>query len=560
MKNVEQVLEATGKITQDAIAATAENTPSDASEDWLWKQFVAEGVVTEDEVFEALGRITGIRFLDIKKYEIPTEAVVALESSFCRENRVVPLAVKSEKDDVMFVGMDKPENLDVLDAITATTKYRPIVYIVTQTALNDAINRYYRNDEEMDKLSEVMESTATQDLEESYDDLSTNEDDEPAVRFVNMLIAQAIQDRASDIHVEPGAKNIRVRYRIDGVLHELQTASKSIQNQVISRLKVMSSIDIAEKRKPQDGRMTRSYAGRTVDIRVATLPTVWGEKMVLRILDSSETRSTIESIGMSPENERIFRNAASKSQGMILVTGPTGSGKSTTLYTTLKHISDPSVAVITVEDPVEKRIEGIDQVQINNRAGSTFSNILKSILRSDPDIIFIGEVRDEETAEIAIKASMTGHLVLSTLHTNGAPEAVSRLVDMGVEPYLVSSSVTCVVAQRLARQLCDECKTIDENPDPELLRTARFDLTEDDVLYKAVGCNVCSGTGYRGRLALTEVMEIDSYLDHLIVKGATASELRKEAEEHSGMKSLLDDGHYKIRQGLTTLEEIIRVT
>jgi type IV pilus assembly protein PilB len=380
------------------------------------------------------------------------------------------------------------------------------------------------------------------------------------VRFVNLIVSQAIQDRASDIHIEPGEHSLRVRYRIDGVLHEMQSAPKSVQNGVISRLKIMSDIDIAERRKPQDGRMSVVHGGRQIDLRVATLPTVWGEKVVMRILDNSNTSLTLRDLSLLDRNLETFQNAYSKPYGMILVTGPTGSGKSTTLYTTLNAVARPEINVITVEDPVEYRMPGINQVQVNPKAGLTFASALRSILRSDPDVVLLGEIRDHETAQIAIEAALTGHLVLSTLHTNDAPSAVTRLTEMDIEPFLVGSALDCVVAQRLARRLCDRCKA-PVSYDPEELRRLRLPVPADgepSTGFGPVGCTACSNTGYRGRLAVHEVMAVTEEIERMTVARASSADIARTAREQ-GMLTLREDGWEKVKLGLTSVDEILRV-
>lgn len=985
MKNVKEVLLETKRIPEMAIKS-AMNQMEDSES--IWRHFVSSGRVTESEVFQAFARVNRLQYLDLRTKEVSSEALALLSSSFCRREQLIPIEIKGEK---LLIGTPNPENFRAIDEISAGTYHTVVVAIVSPTELQETMDRHLRSDDEIDKLSEEIESVVGEDDDAVGDLASAGENETPVVRFVNLLIAQAIQDRASDIHVEPGEKELKVRYRIDGVLHEFQKADKSIQKGVISRLKVMSDIDIGERRKPQDGRLSAFYDGQAVDIRVVTLPTTWGEKVVMRILDHSTEKRSISSIGMSPENEAIFQKAISKSHGMILVTGPTGSGKalslntkiptpdgfttmkniqpgdkviggngkthsvtsvseiiensemyevvfnnggdkvtadadhqwlvsikddcnnnlsniekkeqakekylkahqvatkimalslefteefgcrtveeifdilykenieyysiseeirqdlhmtdvynvkglrdsdivieypiglslqslakrikerhlisevngnsvirmttremrdsglmagknsrfykfavpinkpikfsekslsvdpyvlgsyfgfvnnkdmsnfaldfeeedreklvnlakivsaddfvipveylrgsfeqrlnllkgfvnassninkdrlspeilfyendkrnlaksfeqllkslginsyakfgitddddgeiyhligfandasfvemfsnleiyiktdgedfgsqydsffenreghqwnyitsiephgvapakcisvdspdftylvsedfivtsnSTTIYTALDEVASPEVNVVTVEDPVEKKIAGISQMQINNKAGMTFSNALRSILRADPDIIFLGEIRDQETAKIAVDASMTGHLVLSTLHTNGAPEAAARLSEMGVEPYLVGSSVTCVVAQRLARKICGDCKEEIET-DIELLNKVDFPY-RDAKLFKPVGCSLCSHTGYKGRIALTEIMEMTEQLEPLIIAQKTANEIRNEAEKH-GFVSLKLDGWDKVRQGLTTIEEVLRV-
>jgi type IV pilus assembly protein PilB len=377
---------------------------------------------------------------------------------------------------------------------------------------------------------------------------------------VNLLITQAIQDRASDIHLEPTEHDLRVRYRIDGVLHEVMRSPRAIQSGVISRLKIMADINIAERRIPQDGRLSVTAHGKKVDLRVATLPTVWGEKVVMRILDNSTARMDLEDLGFSPHNFGIFSKSYVKPYGMILVTGPTGSGKSTTLYATLNVVNKPEVNIITVEDPVEYRLPGINQVQVNNKAGLNFAAALRSILRSDPDIVLIGEIRDHETAQIAIEASLTGHLVLSTLHTNDAPSAIVRLTEMGIEPFLVGSAVDCVLAQRLARRLCSKCKEPYE-PTEEQLTNIGYRPRPDDpspTFYRPIGCSNCAKTGYKGRLALHEVMALSDEIERMTVERASSTAIGQVAVEQ-GMRLLREDGLLKASQGITSLDEIFRV-
>jgi type IV pilus assembly protein PilB len=381
------------------------------------------------------------------------------------------------------------------------------------------------------------------------------------VRFVNSLLERAISSRASDIHLEPSEYDLRVRLRIDGVLHEVDAVPRGIQSALISRLKIMSNLDITERRVPQNGRITMAIGGRGVDLRSATLPTVWGEKVVLRILDTGGIDLDLKKLGFSEYNYKRFSDSFRKPHGMVLVTGPTGSGKSTTLYATLTEIARPEVNVITVEDPVEYRIDGINQVQVNPKAGVTFSAVLPAILRSDPDIVLIGEIRDRSTAQIAIEAALTGHLVLSTLHTNDAPSAMTRLVEMGIEAFLVGSSIDAVMAQRLARRLCDWCKE-PYTPEPAALAAARWpleDLPAPEQLWRAVGCRSCTQTGFRGRLALNEVMPVSEEIERLTVSRASATEIGKVALAE-GMTTLHDDGLAKAAAGLTTLEEVLRVT
>jgi type IV pilus assembly protein PilB len=385
-------------------------------------------------------------------------------------------------------------------------------------------------------------------------------DEAPIVKFVNALITQAVQDRASDIHIEPQEHNLRVRYRVDGVLHEVTTQSRRVHAGVVSRLKIMADLDIAERRVPQDGRISLRVGSKGIDLRVSTLPTVYGEKVVLRILDKSSVLLQLADLGFLEDTYARYEYSFRKPYGMILVTGPTGSGKSTTLYATLNLINNPTVNIVTVEDPVEYRLPGIAQVQIHPKAGLTYAAALRSILRQDPDVVLVGEMRDHETAQIGMEAALTGHLVLSTLHTNDAPSAMSRLGEMGIDPFLVASSVDCVLAQRLARRLCASCRQPHPS-DPDELQAAGIALPSDaalPALYRAVGCGHCANTGYRGRLAVHEVLRVSEEIERTIVARASSDEIGRVAREQ-GMRTLRRDGLEKVLQGHTTMEEIARV-
>jgi type IV pilus assembly protein PilB len=430
-------------------------------------------------------------------------------------------------------------------------------------ALDRAIARWMRSDEEIDHLGQsITEAVRPEDLD-AASGVEVITDDSPVVRYVNLLVSQAIADGASDIHLEPAEHELRVRYRIDGVLHEAQSAPKSIQSQVISRVKILSEMDIAERRKPQDGRLSVTENGKTVDLRVASLPTVWGEKIVMRVLDTGSVRLDIKDLSFSPGNLGVYEQSFRKPYGMILVTGPTGSGKSTTLYATLNAIAKPEINIITIEDPVEYRMDRINQVQVNPKAGLTFATALRSILRSDPDVVLIGEIRDRETAQIAIEAALTGHLVLSTLHTNDAPSAVTRLIEMGVEPFLVGSAIDCVIAQRLVRRLCVRCR---EPYPPSEADLATMGFTGQcpgptpppPTLCRPVGCAACAHTGYRGRMALHEVMPVSKEIEALAVTRASSAEVAR-AAIGEGMTTLKSDGWDKVIHGMTSVEEVLRV-
>ncbi|TBN57851.1 type II secretion system protein GspE [Glaciihabitans arcticus] len=520
------------------------------------RSLVEKGIVTEVQLASARAAQAELPFVELLEFPVDRTAVSLVPAAMCRRYQVLPIGVIG---DILTLAMVDPGDVFAIDDVRAVSRMQVKAVVAAPGDLKTAIDRFHRADGELSDLTSALEEESSGTEMVMAGDAPI-EDDAPIVRFVNLLISQAIQDKASDIHIEPGEHEMHVRYRIDGVLHEMQSAPKAIQNGVTSRLKIMSDIDIAERRKPQDGRMSVSHGGRKIDLRVATLPTVWGEKVVMRILDNTSSSLAMENLALLPRNAEAYRNSYTKPYGMILVTGPTGSGKSTTLYTTLQTVAKPEINVITVEDPVEFRMPGINQVQVNNKAGLTFASALRSILRSDPDVVLIGEIRDHETAQIAIEASLTGHLVLSTLHTNDAPSAITRLTEMDIEPFLVGSALDSVVAQRLARRLCDRCKQA-YNHDPHELAALRFgyDISMPlPVLYRPVGCTNCSNTGYRGRIALHEVMVVSEQIERLAVTRASAAEIGRVAVSE-GMLTLRLDGWAKVQMGMTSVEEIMRV-
>jgi type IV pilus assembly protein PilB len=520
-------------------------------------QLLDEGVVTQSQLASARAAQAGLPYVELLEYPVDRIAVALVPAAMCRRHEVLPIGIAG---DYLMVAMVDPGDVFALDDVRAASKMQARAVVAERGDLRAAIDRYLRADNEISDLTTAMEEESGSKELALADSSEAHEDDAPIVRFVNLLISQGIQDKASDIHIEPGEHDMGVRYRIDGVLHEMQAAPKAIQNGVISRLKIMADIDIAERRKPQDGRMSVSHGGRKIDLRVATLPTVYGEKVVMRILDNNSSSMDLSNLNLLERNFKTFETSYRKPYGMILVTGPTGSGKSTTLYTTLHAVARPEINVITVEDPVEYRMKGINQVQVNPKAGLTFASALRSILRSDPDVVLLGEIRDHETAQIAIEASLTGHLVLSTLHTNDAPSAITRLTEMDIEPFLVGSALDCVVAQRLARRLCDRCKT-PYSHDPQALAALHIGYDPSQpvpTLFQPVGCSGCSNTGYRGRIALHEVMAVTEEIERLAVSRASSAEIGRLAREQ-GMLTLRQDGWAKAQLGHTSVEEILRV-
>jgi type IV pilus assembly protein PilB len=519
----------------------------------LGRVLVDQGVLTEAQLVAALAQQIGMRFVELADFPVDHSAIGLVSGAIARRYVVLPFGFEDGK---LLLAMADPANFLAIEDVRAVTQMEVKPCVATRTDVLGAIDRFYRADSDLEEITAILDVEEEEDLSKVREAV----EDAPIVKYVNALITQAIQDRASDIHLEPTERDLRVRYRIDGVLHEIMRSPKTIQSGVISRLKIMADINIAERRIPQDGRLSINANGKKIDLRVATLPTVWGEKIVMRILDNSTARLDLADLGFSDHNFERYSRSFIKPYGMILVTGPTGSGKSTTLYATLNILNRGEVNIITVEDPVEYRLPGVNQVQTNVKAGLTFASALRSILRSDPDIVLIGEVRDHETAQISVEAALTGHLVLSTLHTNDAPSAITRLTEMGIEPFLVGSAVDCVLAQRLARRLCAKCKE-EYVPSPEALVTARFPWNDGEplpTLFKAVGCSSCAKTGYKGRLALHEVMPMSEEIERLTVEHASAASIGRVAIEQ-GMATLRDDGMLKVLQGVTSIDEILRV-
>jgi type IV pilus assembly protein PilB len=515
-----------------------------------------QGRLHETELMQVQAAKLGLSWVDVGTVAIDPTATTRLPGDQARRYGVLPLGF-ADSELVVAVGLAQAGNIELKDDLSRITRCRIRFAVAAQEDIAARINQIFRAESE---LSDLTSTISTQEVEEATDlaGFTAVASEAPIVRFVNLLISQAITDRASDIHIEPTETDLRVRYRIDGVLHEAHRSPKSLQSGVISRLKIMADINIAERRVPQDGRLSVNHQGRKIDLRLATLPTVWGEKIVARILDNSTAAMSLNELGFSEENFARYQTAYQKPYGMILVTGPTGSGKSTTLYATLNILNRPEVNIITVEDPVEYRMAGVNQVQTNPKAGLTFAKALRSILRADPDVILIGEIRDHETAQIAVESALTGHLVLTTLHTNDAPSAIGRLIEMGIEPFLVGSAVDTILAQRLCRMLCTSCR-VPYTPTMTELAELQFPVQDGPpLLYRPVGCTQCARTGYRGRMALHEVMTVSEEIERLAVARATSDEIARVAVA-DGMTTLRDDGWLKVRRGLTSVEEILRV-
>ncbi len=498
---------------------------------------------------------------EVSELEVPSHILNSIPQEFMRKYKVVP--VKYEKGKLHVI-MLNPLNQNLVNEIRFYTKASSVIPYVAPLSTIEKIL-----DKQFPKLGDVLSQIEDTEVEIEKDEEETPieqlihaTEEAPIVKLANGLIYEAVSMGASDIHIEPFEKKVIVRYRVDGVLRIYHQLPVNIKDSLVARYKIMANLDIAEKRKPQDGRIRIKIEKRKIDLRVSTVPTVYGEKVVMRIQEAERYLNVkLEDLGFEPDDLEKFRRAIWKPWGMILVTGPTGSGKTTTLYSALMERNHPDVNIMTAEDPVEVAIPGINQVQVNERIGLTFSNVLRAFLRQDPDIILVGEIRDYETGDIAIRASLTGHLVFSTLHTNDAPTTVTRLTDMGIEPFLVGSSLILIVAQRLIRKLCPNCKQPHDIPKEALVRLGLIESPDEDiVVYKASekGCEVCNNTGYKGRTAVHEIMEIDEELRKLIIKGGTADDLRDLAVK-KGMRTLYKSGLIKVKKGITSLEEINRV-
>jgi type IV pilus assembly protein PilB len=528
------------------------------------------GYMTEKQLVDSLSQHFKVPAVDLSGMEIDEGVIKIIPADIARKYTILPV---TKTGATVTVAMIDPTNVFAMDDVKFMTGYKVEPVVASETAIRMAIDRYYGSTHAIE-LKKVMENLAEDSggdlevLEEEEDlDLATLEEESeqaPVVKLVNIILTDAIKRGASDIHIEPYEKDYRVRYRIDGLLYEMMHPPLKLKEAITSRAKIMARLDIAEKRLPQDGRIKikTKISGKTKDLdyRVSVLPTLFGEKIVMRLLDKDKLMLDMTKLGFEAESLRKFEAAILKPYGMVLVTGPTGSGKTNTLYSALQRINTPEVNIMTAEDPVEFNLAGINQVQTREQIGLNFAAALRSFLRQDPNIILVGEIRDFETAEVAIKAAMTGHLVLSTLHTNDAPSSISRLMNMGIEPFLVATSVHLIVAQRLVRRICSFCKEPMEMP-PAALTNVGFSEHEARTLklFKGRGCERCSSTGYKGRVGLYEVLEIDDELREMILSGASAFELRQKAVQ-SGMMTLRMSGLQKIRDGMTTVEEVVRET
>ncbi len=520
------------------------------------------GFIAENDLVDFLSKQYGVPSINLAEFSIDPEIIKLVPEDVARKHLAIPVDRRGAS---LIVAMSDPSNIFAIDELKFLTGLNIEVVVASEVAIEEALETYYSSQVSYDDVMEEFEDSDISfgDNEEDVNvvDLERQSGEAPVIRLVNYILLNAIKKGASDIHVEPYEKSFRVRYRIDGVLYEELNPPFKLKNAIISRLKIMSQLDIAERRLPQDGRIKLKLGkGKELDFRVSVLPTLFGEKVVLRLLDKSNLQLDMTRLGFEPEPLAEFKKAIHQPYGMVLVTGPTGSGKTTTLYSALSELNKTTENISTAEDPVEYNLPGINQVQMHEDIGLNFAAALRSFLRQDPDIIMVGEIRDYETAEIAIKAALTGHMVLSTLHTNDAPSTINRLLNMGIEPFLVTASVNLILAQRLARRICPECKTpVETNPQALIdMGVAPEDATKAQI-YKGVGCRHCNNTGYKGRVALYEVMTFTDELKELVLQGVSTAELKAEAIR-LGMKTLRMSGISKLLEGVTTAEEVLRVT
>ncbi len=564
-----EMLVEVGIITEEQLQEALEEQKKSGGK--LGQNLMALGYITEEIMSAFVGKQLGIPYISLSEYEnIPPEVIKSVPEDIARHQTLIPIA---KEENILTVTMADPLNVFITDDLRVITGCEIKVVISSEAEIKAAIEKYYRAKDSMESMEDVLKTMEQQESVGSLEIIETEKEDidlaameaagedAPVVKIVNLILTGAIKAGASDIHIEPYEKTLRTRYRIDGVLHEVTSPPKRMQAAVASRIKIMAQLDIAERRLPQDGRIKVRAVGREIDLRVSILPTAFGEKVVMRILDASSLCLDLAKLGFESEALSIYKKNIDIPYGIVLVTGPTGSGKSTTLYSTLSTLNFPDRNIITIEDPVEYVLEGVNQVQVKADIGLTFASGLRSFLRQDPDIIMVGEVRDTETAEIAINAALTGHLVFSTLHTNDAPGAITRLNNMGVEPFLTTSTVVMVVAQRLVRVICKSCKEPYEVP-ANVLKDMGFDIKGAKpitTLYRGKGCDNCCNTGYRGRLACFEVMTMNDEIRELILERASTHLIKQKAREFS-MITLREAAIKKVLDGVTTVEEMMRVT
>ncbi|MGH7478063.1 MAG: type IV-A pilus assembly ATPase PilB [Candidatus Methylomirabilales bacterium] len=528
----------------------------------LGSNLVKLGFLTEEDITSFLSKQYGVPSINLAHFEIDQNVIKLVPAEIAQKHMVIPI---NRKGSVLTVAMADPSNIFAIDDIKFLSGFKVEPVVAAETSIKNAINKHYDSAGLVKDILQGYDDREVATVEEGDEgpdvgDLQRATEDAPVVKLVNLILSDAIKKGASDIHIEPYEKSFRVRYRIDGVLYDTMQPPMKLRAAIISRAKIMAQLDIAERRLPQDGRIKIRMGQKEIDFRVSTLPTIFGEKVVMRLLDKANLQLDMSSLGFDPQALQLFEKAILAPHGMVLVTGPTGSGKTTTLYSGLHRLNTVETNIMTAEDPVEYNLAGVNQVQMKAEIGLNFAAALRAFLRQDPDIIMVGEIRDYETAEIAIKAALTGHLVLSTLHTNDAPSTVSRLINMGVEPFLVAASTNMILAQRLARKICNSCKEEITVPRQALVDVG-FAPDESKGLscYQGKGCMECNDTGYRGRVALYEVMAITEDIKDAILQGGSVNEMKELGRKH-GMKTLREAGLQKIREGMTTIPEIMRVT
>jgi type IV pilus assembly protein PilB len=553
------ILEEAGLVNEDMIRNIMQNNPESAAT--LKRSLVSQGLVKEDDILDALAREMGMEKVDLSTIDITSELVSQIDRRTATKYNVFP--VKYD-DETMWVALSDPLNIQATDDLERVLGKKIIGLVAPEDEISKRIKRYYEGNEVSD-MYEVLTDDLAGEISpyEKYEtlDLERADADQPAtVKFVDLIFKQAVHERASDIHIEPTKHSVNIRFRIDGRLHEVPSPPKKWQNSIISRLKVLSGMDLAEKRIPLDGRIKLNMPDKKLDLRVSSLPSIFGETIVMRILDQSSVLIGLEDVGFLPDNVKLFRQLIRSPNGVILMTGPTGSGKTTTLYAALSSLNNPETKIITIENPVEYMIEGINQIQINAEIGLNFSISLRSVLRQSPDVILVGEIRDRETAEIAIRAALTGHLVFSTLHTNDACSSTIRLIDMGTKPFLVGSSLQAAIAQRLVRTVCNNCKVTYE-PKAEEIKDSGMkpDECKGITFYKGKGCDRCNNTGYRGRTAIHEIFILSPETKLMVIQSEAAVRIKRVAVKQ-GMRTLRMDGLEKVKLGITTIEEVMRIT
>ncbi len=518
---------------------------------------VDEGLTTEEAIAKALSRQLGYGMVDLSDVEIEESVLNLLSVPLMKKYTVLPFEYSSEGPNIIRVAMSDPMDMAAIDDITIVTNLQVEPVVATSKSILMAIDKYFGQSEVMSALDEYTKEKEDQMTEEE-DMYSEDVNNSPIVQLVKTMIEQAVRQRASDIHIEPKEKKVRIRYRIDGTLYERMEYSDRLLPAIVARIKIIGGMDIAEKRKPQDGRITQIVDRMEYDIRVSVLPTVYGEKIVMRLTSKTALTKDKKDLGFHADELKVFDHILSNPNGILLVTGPTGSGKSTTLYTALSELNSSEVNIVTVEDPVEANIDGINQIQVNNKADLTFATALRSILRQDPDIIMIGEIRDTETAAIAVQASITGHFVVSTLHTNSAASTITRLEDMGIEPYLIADSTVGIIAQRLVRRLCQNCK-IEKTPDAEERELLGIKADDPVKIYEPCGCKMCDGTGFKGRIGVYEIMEVTHDLKNVIARGGNADDI-KEFALKEGMNTLRMSATKCVLEGVTSVNEMKKVS